>query len=273
MCARARLARIAARVASSATDSASVSAAPRTSAARFSSPPSMSSLPSRPVAASAATGSSSSDRPRSHPRAYATDAARRDACRLGRAVEQRRAVGRLGRDRQRLVEIGDGLVVCAQRCGPVRRAGEGEARLGGDRIGLRAGIRRLAGGEVVAGQRAGQLVVAERLVVAGHGQVAGAAVATGERAVGDLADQRLHELVLAALRRAAGHARCRAARGARGLAAAGSRSSAATPLDGGERIDPDHLTNDRRRPGAASGRPDRVRRGARRSASAATRER
>ena len=87
------------------------------------------------------------------------------------AIEQRRALGRAGRDRQRLLEVRDRLVVAAQRRGSVGGAGEREARLGGDRIGLGAGLGGLVGGEVVAGQRAGQLVVAERLVVAGHGEV------------------------------------------------------------------------------------------------------
>ena len=127
--------------------------------------------------------------------------ARRDACRLRRPVEQRRSLGRVGRDRQRLVEIGHGLVV-ATECGrPVGRAGESKARLGRDRIGLRTRIRGLAGGEVMARQRAGQLIVAERFVVPRHGEVPRSSIAAGERAVRDLADQGLHELVLPALRR------------------------------------------------------------------------
>ena len=52
------------------------------------------------------------------------------------------------------------------------------------------------------GQGARQLVGAERLEVAGRRQVPGLAVALGERVVGDLADERLDERVLAALRRA-----------------------------------------------------------------------
>ena len=47
---------------------------------------------------------------------------------------------------------------------------------------------------------AGQLVVAERLEVARGGQVAGPPLALGQRAVGDLADERLDEAVQAALR-------------------------------------------------------------------------
>ena len=54
------------------------------------------------------------------------------------------------------------------------------------------------GGEVVRGERPGQLVVTFRLVVAGDGQVAAASLTPGERPVGDLADQGLDESVLAA---------------------------------------------------------------------------
>ena len=53
----------------------------------------------------------------------------------------------------------------------------------------------------MARQRARQLVVADALVVARHGQVPRATVAARERAVGDLLDQRLDEPILAALRR------------------------------------------------------------------------
>jgi hypothetical protein len=55
------------------------------------------------------------------------------------------------------------------------------------------------GGDVVAGEGAGELLVADRLVVAGDGEVPCPPVAAGERAVGNLADERLDELVLADL--------------------------------------------------------------------------
>ena len=153
------------------------------------------------MAASVATGSPSSRYASIAPCAYGLRSRAATAGRLRRPVEQRRALGRIGRDRQRLVEIGDGLVV-ATECGrPVGRAGESEARLGRDRIGLRTRIRGLAGGEVMAGQRAGQLIVAERFVVPRHGEVPRASIAAGKGAVRDLADQGLHELVLPALRR------------------------------------------------------------------------
>ena len=54
----------------------------------------------------------------------------------------------------------------------------------------------------MARERAGQLVLAERFEEAGGGQVAGAAVALGQRPVGDLADEGLDEAVHAPLRRA-----------------------------------------------------------------------
>ena len=46
-------------------------------------------------------------------------------------------------------------------CRAVRGGGQSDARLGGDRIGLRALLGRFVCCEVVARQRAGQLVIAE----------------------------------------------------------------------------------------------------------------
>ena len=51
-------------------------------------------------------------------------------------------------------------------------------------------------------ERARQLVVAQPLEVAGGGEVPRPAVAEAQRGVGDLADERLDERVLAALGRA-----------------------------------------------------------------------
>src|SRR3970282_1519607 len=62
--------------------------------------------------------------------------------------------------------------------------------------------RSLVGGHVVAGEEARQLVVAQRLEVASGSQVAGPPGSLGAGAVGDFADERLDEPVLAALRRA-----------------------------------------------------------------------
>ena len=85
---------------------------------------------------------------------------------------------------------------------PIGRPGQGDPGLDRDRVRLGALGRRLVGGEVVRGEGAGQLVVAERLEVAGGRKVPGPPLALGQRAVGDLADQRLDEAVLAALGRA-----------------------------------------------------------------------
>ena len=118
------------------------------------------------------------------------------------AVEQRRAVSRIRGDRECLLEVADRLVVGSQRAGSIGRTGERKARLAGDRIGLRAFVGGIASRKVVAGQRAGHLVVADALVVACDSQVPRAAVPARERAVRDLLDQRLDEPILAALRRA-----------------------------------------------------------------------
>ena len=107
----------------------------------------------------------------------------------------------------RLVEELDRLGVGAERDRPIGGALQGDPGLAGEGVGLGALGRVLVGGEVVAGEGAGELVRAERLEEAGRGEVAGLAVALGEHPVGDLADQRLDEGVLAALGRCAG--RCR----------------------------------------------------------------
>ena len=96
-----------------------------------------------------------------------------------------------------MVQVCDRLVVSAECGGTVRGAGERQARLGGDRIGLRPLVGGFARRQVVVRERAGQLVIAEPLEVAGGGQVTRAAVPARQRPVGDLADERLDELVLA----------------------------------------------------------------------------
>ena len=72
----------------------------------------------------------------------------------------------------------------------------------GRRLGVLGGIR--VGREVVAGEGTGELVDAEGLEAARRGEVAQLAIGVGERVVGDLADERLDERVLAALRATAG---------------------------------------------------------------------
>ena len=88
----------------------------------------------------------------------------------------------------------------AERGRPVRGGLERDPGLGGERVRLGALRGVGAGGEVVAGERPGQLRLAEGLEPAGGGEVAGLAVLLGQGVVGDLADERLHERVLPALR-------------------------------------------------------------------------
>ena len=119
----------------------------------------------------------------------------------GRGLEEVRLLGRLGRHRDRLEQESRGLAVRTQGgsalCGRAQR----DPRLGRERLGLvrrpRVGVRR----EVLAGERARELLAAEPLEVARGREVAGLAIVAREHVVGDFADQALHEDVLAALRR------------------------------------------------------------------------
>ena len=122
-------------------------------------------------------------------------------CRLACPDEQVRLLARIGRHLQRLVEEGDRLLVRAERGRPFRRSPEGDPSLPAD--GVRLGARRgfLECGEIVGGQRADQLVLAERLEMACRGEMPVAAVALGQGRIRDLADERLDEAVLAALGR------------------------------------------------------------------------
>ena len=91
--------------------------------------------------------------------------------------------------------------MCSQGRGTIGRSAQGQAGLDGHRVRLRSGFGRGVGGDIVAGQSAGQLVIAEGFVVARRGEVPRPAVAARQDAVRDLADERLDEVVLAALRR------------------------------------------------------------------------
>ena len=106
---------------------------------------------------------------------------RRDAGRLRRPVEERRAIRRIGRDRERLVEIRDGLVVAAERGRAVGRAGEREARLGRDRIGLRT-RRPRPRGRRGSGWRARRPARRRRALRSGAPRRGGARVGRGARA-------------------------------------------------------------------------------------------
>ena len=78
---------------------------------------------------------------------------------------------------------------------------KGDPRLSRERVGLGTLGRVRVGRQVVAGQRAGELVGAERLEEARRGEVPGLPVRAGQRVVGHLADEGLDEGVLAAFRR------------------------------------------------------------------------
>ena len=99
-----------------------------------------------------------------------------------------------------LFEEREGLVVGAQRDGPLGGSPERDPGLPGQGVGLRSRGRIGVGGEVVTGQAARELVGPEALEEPGRREVAGLAVLPGEGVVGDLADEGLDERVLAALR-------------------------------------------------------------------------
>ena len=100
---------------------------------------------------------------------------------------------RLLEERDRLVEAASAgaraaAALSAMRAWPASASASGPSAA--------VGVR----GQVVAGQRAGELVAAEGLEVARRGEVQLLAIVLGQRVVGDLADERLDERVLAALR-------------------------------------------------------------------------
>ena len=117
-----------------------------------------------------------------------------------RPREELGLVGRPRRDRQGLLEEGHGLLVGAERGGPLGRAPEGDPRLAGERVAFRTVGRVDVRGEIVAGERPGQLVRAEGLEEPRRREVADLAVGLREGVVRDLADERLDERVLAPLR-------------------------------------------------------------------------
>ena len=90
----------------------------------------------------------------------------------------------------------------AQRGSPFGSGGQRDAGLHGEGIGLRSLGRILVGGEVVTGESTSEFLRTKRLEEPSSGKVADLAVPLGEGVVGDLADERLDEGVLAQLRRA-----------------------------------------------------------------------
>ena len=113
--------------------------------------------------------------------------------------EQVGLFGRIGRHVDRLTEEDDRLRLCPECDGAVRCAPQGDPglRSEGVLLGTRRGV--VAGGEIVGGECAGELVGLEGLEEPGRGDMPGLAVGAGQLAVGDLADEPLHERVLAAL--------------------------------------------------------------------------
>jgi len=120
---------------------------------------------------------------------------------LDRPFEQVRGLRVIDGDVQRLLEERQRLPLAAQcRC-PLGCATQGEPSLRGQGRRLVARGCCPIGREVVRGERAGELVVTDRLEEPRRSEVARAPVLQREGGVGDLADQRLHEGVLAPLRR------------------------------------------------------------------------
>ena len=87
-------------------------------------------------------------------------------------LEQVRPVGRVVRDLERLEEEDARLVVAAELGGTFCRSAQGQPRLGRERLTLRIVGRGAIGGEIVRGERAGQLVLAEPLEEPCRGKVA-----------------------------------------------------------------------------------------------------
>ena len=119
----------------------------------------------------------------------------------GQFVEDRLVRG-LGRDAQRLLAEVECLLVRAQGCRPIRGRAQRDPGLAGQGVPLGTGGAVRVGGQVLAGEGTGELVGTQRLEVTRGREVARLAIGAGHHVVGDLADQRLHEPVLAALRRA-----------------------------------------------------------------------
>ncbi len=119
--------------------------------------------------------------------------------RLGGAFAELRLLDRVLGDPERLEQERERLVERAELARPIGRTAERDPSLGGEGLGLGPGGRVAIRVEIVAGQDAGDLVVAERLEVLGRCEMASPALALRQRPVGDLADHRLHEEVLAPL--------------------------------------------------------------------------
>ena len=120
----------------------------------------------------------------------------RGICRL---LEQRHPLVTDGREVERLLQVAQCLSGCTKSRGPLRSPAEPVARAGGQRLGIGARWRGLERLQVVRGDHCGQLVIASRLEVVSGSQVSATTVGLGQHAVGDLADDALHEGVLTPL--------------------------------------------------------------------------
>ena len=129
------------------------------------------------------------------------------------ALPDRSRVSLLGRSP--LIEILKGVDVTlasGEALGVVGESGSGKSTLGralqgdpglpGQRVPLGALAGVCLGREVMARESPSELVGPDALEVPGGGEVARLAIRPREGVVGDLADERLHEGVLAPLRRA-----------------------------------------------------------------------
>ena len=108
----------------------------------------------------------------------------------------------VSRHLQRLFQEAGGLDERAQRPRPLRCSTQRDARLGRDRFAFGTVGLGLVGRNVMLGQRPGDPLVVEGLEVARRRDVQPPPVALRERAVRHLADESLHEAVLALLGRA-----------------------------------------------------------------------
>ncbi len=91
---------------------------------------------------------------------------------LARPLQELGLLGRVGRDRERLAQEDDGLLVRAEGRGALGCGRQGDARLDGEGVRLRSRGRVLVGREVVAREDTRQLVGTERLEEAGGGEMA-----------------------------------------------------------------------------------------------------
>ena len=123
----------------------------------------------------------------------------RGGCRRAGTFQQDRSVVRFAGHLDRVTVEPQRLLLRSQRDRPVPGRPQRDPRLCGERLGLRALDSVAVGGQVVVRKRPGQLLVHERLEMAGRREVAGLAVAPRERGVGDFANERLDERELAAL--------------------------------------------------------------------------